>query len=656
MSVSFSRTEIERYFEERAPGVRQDGDEWRGPCPVHKGSDDNFAVNARTGECYCHSQCSRGWDILGLEEALTGNPFPVAKRDVFQLLGRQEQESEITYDYTGPDGVLRYQVVRRPGKLFGLRVPAVGGGWNSGRGCMQNVERVPFQLPLIIKSDTVAVAEGEVDALTLTRLGWAATTNSEGAGKFRPEFAKWFHGKRIAIFYDNDIKGRQHAQQVAEILTPVALSLKVVTLPGLQEKEDVTDFVERGGTAEQIMQCYRSAAEWAGKIQPDAEAGRAEVGSVITHRLADIEAKPVRWLWPDRIARGKVSIIAGNPGLGKSQITASIAAIVTTGRNWPVDGGQSTPGDVVFLSAEDDPADTIRPRLEAAGANLYRVHFVPGIISGYTDEGRQQNRAFSLQQDMEALSRKLEELRDVATVVIDPITAYLGDVDSHRNSEVRVLLAALSELAARHGTAIIGVSHLNKSAGAPEALMRVTGSLAFVAAARAAYLVAQDPGDSARRLFLPMKNNIGPDSSGLAFRIEGVIIQSADGDLPTSKVVWDPEAVTMTADEVMRPPEPGHRSALQEAEDWLREALAEQTPVAEVYRMANDVGISKATLRRASNSLDIVKTKSAMKGGWVWSLPPKVPKMPEDIQQNDMGTFGQVGHLRGPDDMAEVVL
>jgi RecA-family ATPase len=304
-------------------------------------------------------------------------------------------------------------------------------------------------------------------------------------------------------------------------------------------------------------------ARW-GLADEETQQARAEAGSLVTRRLSDINARPVSWLWQGRIARGKVSIIAGNPGLGKSQITASIAAIVTTGGRWPLDRSQCTKGDVVFLSAEDDPADTLRPRLEAAGANLHHVHVMDAVASGYTGEGQQQNRAFSLQRDLRALSVKLAELGDVAAVVIDPIAAYLGDVDSHRNAEVRALLAPLSELAAQHGTAIIGVSHLNKSAGT-EALMRVTGSLAFVAAARAAYLVAQDPENPARRLFLPMKNNIGPDSAGLAFRIEAATVQSLAGPLQTSLVVWDSEPVTTTADEVMRRQVPEHGSALREA-------------------------------------------------------------------------------------------
>jgi len=145
-----------------------------------------------------------------------------------------------------------------------------------------------------------------------------------------------------------------------------------------------------------------------------------------------------------------VSIIAGNPGLGKSQVTVSIAAIVTTRGHWPVDRSLCRPGDVVFFSAEDDPADILRPRLEAAGANLHGVPVLDTVNLGYTGEGHQQNRAFTLKQDLEALSMKLTELGEVAAVIIDPITAYLGDVDSHRNAEVRALLAPLSELAAQH--------------------------------------------------------------------------------------------------------------------------------------------------------------------------------------------------------------
>lgn len=371
-------------------------------------------------------------------------------------------------------------------------------------------------------------------------------------------------------------------------------------------------------------------------------------GTLKTSRVSDIEAKPVHWLWPNRIARGKLTIIAGNPGLGKSQISASIAAVLTTGGHWPVDRDRCEAGDVLFLSAEDDPADTLRPRLEAAGANLARVHHVDGVIKGYTGDGTAISRSFTLQSDLPALEAKLCEIKNVAAVIIDPITAYLGgDIDSHKNSDIRGLLAPLSDLAAKYSAAIIGISHLSK-ANASQALMRVTGSLAFVAAARAAYLVAPDPQDKTRRLFVPMKNNLGPDVTGLAFRIEGATVESSMGQLGTSRVAWESDPVSVTADEAMQA-EAGDTelSARDEAAEWLQEVLSDgPLPANEIYKKAGDVGIAKRTLRRAAKKLGVDTEKSGMAGGWRWILPPKVAKTSEGVQEKDVAIFGEVGHLR----------
>src|SRR5205823_6333601 len=150
-------------------------------------------------------------------------------------------------------------------------------------------------------------------------------------------------------------------------------------------------------------------------------------------------------------------------------------------------------GLVVILSAEDDVADTIRPRLEAAGADVRRCYVVDAIrdIDG---AGEIHSRAFNLAADVARLEALLAQLGDVALVIIDPLTAYLGDADSHKNAEVRGLLAPLGEMAASRGVAMVCVSHLNKG-GSSEALLRVSGSLGFVAAARAAFIVTRDTGD-----------------------------------------------------------------------------------------------------------------------------------------------------------------
>lgn len=369
----------------------------------------------------------------------------------------------------------------------------------------------------------------------------------------------------------------------------------------------------------------------------------ADAGSLVTRRISDIEAHPIDWLWPDRIARGKVNLIVGNPGLGKSQITASIAAVVTTGGRWPVDGRQCQVGSVLFLSAEDDPADTLRPRLEAAGADLTRVHVIDGVVQGYTGSRTRRDRIFYLDEDLPALESKLLELSCVAAVVIDPISAYLGTTDSHKNAEVRGLLAPLSELAARRRVAVIAVSHLSKAVGS-QPLNRVMGSLAFVAAARGAYLVAPDPTVKHRRPFVPLKNNLGPDEAGLAFFIEGATVPSAGGPLETSRVVWSDEAVHITADEVMQSECARSTSALEEAGDFLKETLSVGPIAARVVcASAKAEGITERTLRRACKSLGIRVRKNGMEGGWVWSIPSKAANSAEDGQQDGLATFGKIG-------------
>ena len=368
-------------------------------------------------------------------------------------------------------------------------------------------------------------------------------------------------------------------------------------------------------------------------------------------RASDICSKAVSWLWPGRLAGGKLSIIAGNPGLGKSQLALSIAAIVSTGTPWP-DGTPSTAGQVVILSAEDDPEDTIRPRLEAAGANLDRIVLLDGVRKSTVSGVNAETRTFDLRADVQCLDEMIKEIGGAALVVIDPISAYLGSTDSHRNSEVRALLAPLAHFSATNSCAIVGISHLNKSA-CGEALFRVSGSLAFVAAARAAYLVGQDPDDDGRRLFLPLKNNLGNDKTGLAFRIEESMIEASDGQIATSRAVWSAEEVTTQAADLLRPVSsvnPAQRGALEEAQEFLCAFLADGPALAKHIREeAEAAGISKATLRRASKALRVEHHKAGMTRGWSWSLPRRRSPISEGAQFGSVSSFGKDEHLRPTD-------
>jgi putative DNA primase/helicase len=260
-------------------------------------------------------------------------------------------------------------------------------------------------------------------------------------------------------------------------------------------------------------------------MPPDGAEGLRRLGMVEVQpdhglelrRVSDIAARQVQWLWLGRIPRGKVTMLAGHPGLGKSQLVLAIAAIVTTGGRLPVDGTRAENGSAVILSAEDDAEDTIRPRLDAAGADLARCQVI-GAVRDRRNGGCETRRGFSVLDDLPLLATELAGIGDAALVVIDPITAYLGAIDSHRNAEVRAALAPLAELAAQYRVAVLAVSHLRKSLDG-EAILRVSGSLAFVAAARAAYIVTRDPGDATRRF--PTKSEERP---------EGLFLRSGDGE------------------------------------------------------------------------------------------------------------------------------
>ncbi len=336
-------------------------------------------------------------------------------------------------------------------------------------------------------------------------------------------------------------------------------------------------------------------------------------------RLDNVQSKPINWLWPGRIACGKVTLFAGDPGLGKSQITASLAGIVTTGGKWPVDGAKSPQGAVIFLSAEDDAADTIRPRLEAAGAELSRCIVIDSIID--TDEtGTIRERSFSVKNDLKQLENIMCEVVDVRLIIIDPITAYMGGVDSHKAADVREFMSPLAMFAEKHRVAILGISHLNKSS-TQDALQRVNGSLAMVAAARAAFIAVKDKNNPARRLLLPIKNNIAKDIGGFAFSIADTTLNNG---IETSKIVWEDAPVNMTADEAMNArPVREDTGAIDEARSFLLDLLADgPMPSGEVKKEAEKAGFSWASIRRAKDIEGIKSERESPNGRWFWSLNP----------------------------------
>ena len=373
------------------------------------------------------------------------------------------------------------------------------------------------------------------------------------------------------------------------------------------------------------------------RTEPASASTRApQFEPIVTRRLSEITPQRLEWLWRGHFPLGKLSLLSGDPGLGKSLVTLALAATVSRGAPWPIPGDGNAPlGDVLLISAEDDAADTIRPRLEAVGADLHRVHIVDGVPA-VDNSGRPYTRTWTL-ADLPELDAKLAELPECRLLIIDPVSAYLAGTDSHKNADVRSLLAPLTELAGHHRVAIVAVSHLNKSAG--PAMYRTTGSLAFVAAARAVYAVTKDKEDPSRRFVLPIKANLAPDNGGLAYCVAVV-----DGQ---PVVEWERAPVVVDVDEaISRDQTGGDHTERDNAAGWLRDLLADGPMAAnEVKAQAKDAGYAWATVRRAKYALGIKPTKTRFGGGWEWIIPPKVLTKDEDAHQKKVSTLGEGEHL-----------
>ncbi|MBX7166515.1 MAG: AAA family ATPase [Pirellulales bacterium] len=331
-----------------------------------------------------------------------------------------------------------------------------------------------------------------------------------------------------------------------------------------------------------------------------------------------VEPRPVDWLWPGRLALGKLALLVGDPGLGKSFVTCDLAARVSAGKPWPdIPWDTNAAGGVVIANAEDDLADTVRPRLDAAGADVSRIVALRGVQTT-DDEGRHDERPLTL-HDRTCIEAAIVSVASCKLVIIDPLGAFCGATDSHKNADVRAMLAPLAELAARHNVAVLAVGHLNKGSG--QAVYRTSGSLAFVAAVRTAWAVTRDREDPTgpRRLLLAVKSNLSVDQGGLAFSV------GPYGAHDEPAVAWEADPVRVSADEALAAEASGaeDRSEREEALEFLRDRLADgPVAVVDVNREARSQGIADRTLRRARRALGVLKTKDGLRGGWSLSLPP----------------------------------
>lgn len=573
-------------------GVKRTRDGYTARCPAHDDRKASLCISEHDGRVllHCHAGCSVN-DIcaaLGIDIAA-----------LFAVKPQQAGKPRIVarYEYTDACGNGLYSKERDERKNFWFYRTA-DGKKEYGLG---GSKHVLYHLPLVVAAakagETIFIVEGEKDADNLYRLGFFSTTDDAGASrdgerqKWRAEYNSHFQGAAVVILPDKDEPGRARGRHIAAQLKAVARSVKIVELPG-ETVKDVSDWIAAGGGEAALLAIVAAA--------PFYHEQRVKLVC-----LKDIPPEPVVYFWEPRIISGKLNLIEGMPGAGKTHLALQMASAASRGWGLPDRSGQMPPGvrearNVLYLSCEDGIGDTIRPRLDRTDADLSRIFVLQGVSIA----------------DIAVLHETMARLRPALTV-IDPIQGFLpAGTDMNKAEAIRPLLAELARLAELHGCAVILIRHLTK-AGKDQAISRGLGSIDFAAAARSMLLVGEDPEDKTRRCVVHTKNNLAPRAPTLTFTLEDGAFYWRGVSEVTAADVLQPER------EIEK-----KRSAIGEAEQFLTMLLMDGPKTyPEIEKQAKAEKISHMTLKRAKLMKNIASVKG--KGGlWYWSLPEDRLKIP----------------------------
>lgn len=411
---------------------------------------------------------------------------------------------------------------------------------------------------------------------------------------------------------------------------------------GADRPEGATDFndLHQLQGADAVKACLEAAAAPQGASEGEASAEVAR--KVILTSAADLQPEAIRWLWHGWLALGKFHLLAGAPGVGKTTLTMAMAATVSMGGRWP-DGSRCEPGKVLIWSGEDDPADTLLPRLMAAGANRQNCHFISGV------EQKGQSSPFSLARDMPILKAAVQQLGGIRLLIVDPVAGAVTG-DSHKGNEVRNGLQPLVDFAAACDCAVLGITHFGKGGQGADPTSRVLGSVAFAAVARVVLVAAKtkDAEGKPARVIARSKGNVTPDDGGYHYHLEQVRIE---GSIDATTILWG-EKVEGTARELLADPDAGddEEGDVADAASMLGQLLVADcwTPAKDATKELIDAGFTKKQVRNARKKLGVISKKSGMQGGWYWRLPhgnepdlpaedallpPKMPKVPIFIKR-----------------------
>lgn len=453
--------------------------------------------------------------------------------------------------------------------------------------------------------ETVYIVEGEKDVNTLTdKLGLFAVCSPHGAGKGRLE-KKWsdeynelFRGMSVALIPDNDDTGRELSAYIASRIKPFADEVKVLDLrkewDWLPDKGDITDVFERDTAAKGMSLAesvkFRLKALTLTTCEYSPEDFRIEPEKDIKSDyicLSDVESTTTEWLWYPYIPRGKITLMTADPGTGKTFLSLYLSAQVSTGRPfYGEDRAYDEPSNVVYQTAEDGIADTIKPRLESMRPDFSRI-----FLLDETDK--------SLSLSDERVEKIMKDLKP-KLMIFDPLQAYLGaKVDMNRANEVRPILQRLHLLAEKYNTAVILIMHHSK-ASQNKALHRALGSMDIPAVARSMLILGRDPKNPFGRILCHEKSSLAQRGKSICFEVnpmKGGIKFNGFTDLTADDILNSAYSVRS-------------KSSVKKDElcDKLLEMFGEDEliEVPTVSELCEQLDCSRATLKRAKNELGII--------------------------------------------------
>ena len=519
-------------------------------------------------------------------------------------------------------------------------------------------------------SNVLCIVEGYATGASIHEATGHAVAVAFNAGNLLP-VAKAIRAKfpdlRLIVCADDDTNtdGNPGLTKAREAALSIGGMLAVPTF-GTVRPDGASDFndLHQAQGLEAVKRCIAGAEAIATTKQQQSAAmpsGIEYARNVELIRGSDITPEAVTWLWQGWLAAGKMHVLGGAPGTGKTTISMALAATVTTGGRWP-DGSRSPAGNVVIWSGEDDPADTLIPRLALSGADLARVYFIADVFEG------SERRSFDPAKDMEPLRRKLEEVGDIRLLIVDPIVSAIAG-DSHKNAEVRRGLQPLADLAASMRCALLGITHFSKGTGGRDPVERLTGSLAFGALARVVLVAAkhQEEGEDGRtvRLFLRAKSNIGPDDGGFEYDLHQGEMKTFPG-IFSSSVLWG-NAVEGAARELLAtaetmPEDDGSEGVVSVAE-WLNDLLTEEggrIDRRDVMKAAHAMGHKERTVHRAREKLRLTVQQHGFgkdkRSVWTWPDPTMPASIVPTVPNKLSGTHGTIDGTHEGNSIVEVEL